>query len=183
MSDLLRREVGEEEQVSAVVHLHPDVHVSQCATQHLQHALPIGAGHLGHIAVEEAMLLIHQDVLQQGFPLLQAERPHTVSCVLLPTHRPDSSVTDILQNLRKRKWLRRDKDTSDNDAKNISATSDMLTTSHVQQLDRIYCDIQHQCHLEEIYILGTYKWLHISLLGEVEIPDFGILYLTAFNEP
>lgn len=103
VADLLRREVGEEEQVGVVVHLHLDVHVGQRATQHLQHSLPVGAGHLGHIAVEEAVLLVHQDVLQKGLPLRRAERPHAVSSVLVAAHRPDSAVTDILQNLRKKK--------------------------------------------------------------------------------
>ncbi len=34
------------------------------ACQHHEHPLPVGAGHFGHIAVQQAVLIVHNDVLQ-----------------------------------------------------------------------------------------------------------------------
>ena len=34
------------------------------ARQHHQHTLPVGARHLGHVAVEQAVPVVHHDVLQ-----------------------------------------------------------------------------------------------------------------------
>lgn len=34
------------------------------ARQNHEHPLPVGAGHFGHVAVEQAVLVVHDDVLQ-----------------------------------------------------------------------------------------------------------------------
>ena len=66
---------------------------------YLENTLPVGAGHLGHVAVEEAVLVIHQDVLQQGLALRGAQGPHAVGHVLLAAHGADGAVADLLQDL------------------------------------------------------------------------------------
>lgn len=35
-----------------------------CTCQNHEHPLPVGAGHFGHVAVQQAMLVVHNDVLQ-----------------------------------------------------------------------------------------------------------------------
>lgn len=96
---LLWLERGQEQQVALVVHLDVDVHALQSATQDLQDLLPVGAGHFGDVAVEEAVLVIHQDVLQQRLPLHGAQGPDAVGHVLLTAHGPYGPVTDLLENL------------------------------------------------------------------------------------
>lgn len=32
--------------------------------QNHEHSLPVGAGHFGHVAVQQAVLVVHDDVLQ-----------------------------------------------------------------------------------------------------------------------
>ncbi|KAF3835114.1 hypothetical protein F7725_027672 [Dissostichus mawsoni] len=67
--DLLGFKRGQKLQVAAVVHLDADVHTLQSPVQNLQDPLPVGAGHLGDVAVQEVVLIVHQDVLQQRLPL------------------------------------------------------------------------------------------------------------------
>lgn len=100
VADLLGLQGGQEDQVALVVHLDADVHALQSSAQDLQDPLPVGAGHLGNVAVEEAVLVVHQDVLQQRLPLQGAERPDAVGHVLLAAHRPDGPVTDLLEDLK-----------------------------------------------------------------------------------
>lgn len=98
--DLVRLEVGQEEEVGTVVHLALCIQAGQGAAKNLQHALPVGASHFGHVAVEKSVLLAHQDVLQQRLALEGAQRPHVVWHVLLAAHGADGPVTNLMQNLK-----------------------------------------------------------------------------------
>lgn len=99
VANLLRLERGQKQQVVLVVHLDVDVHALQSSAQNLQNPLPVGAGHFGDVAVEDVVLVIHQDVLQQRLPLQGAQGPDAVGHVLLAAHGPDGPVTDLLEDL------------------------------------------------------------------------------------
>lgn len=72
VTDLLGLQGGQKQQVVLVIHLDADVHALQSSAQDLQDPLPVGAGHFGDVAVQEAVLVVHQDVLQQRLPLQRA---------------------------------------------------------------------------------------------------------------
>lgn len=102
VADLLGLQGGQEQQVALVIHLDADVHALQSSAQNLQDPLPVGAGHLGDVAVQEAVLVVHQDVLQQRLPLQRTQGPDAVGHVLLAAHCPDGPVTDLLEDLNKK---------------------------------------------------------------------------------
>lgn len=99
IADPLGLERGQEQEVALVVHLDVDVHALQSSVQNLQNPLPVGAGHFGDVAVEEVVLVVHQDVLEQRLSLQGAQGPDVVGHVLLVAHGPDGPVTDLLQDL------------------------------------------------------------------------------------
>lgn len=99
VADLLGLKRRQKQKVALMVHLDVDVHVFQSSAQNLQHPLPVGAGHLGDVAVEEVVLVVHQDVLQQRLPLQGAQGPDAAGHVLLAAHGPDGPVTDLLEDL------------------------------------------------------------------------------------
>lgn len=99
VADLVRLHVAQEHQVALVVHLQLDVDALQRPVQHLQDALPVGAGHLGHVAVQEAVLVADQEVPEDRPALTGRQLPDAAGHGPLPADGADGAVADVPQHL------------------------------------------------------------------------------------